>query len=75
LSNLSLDSSNEATAAEALSFYENPLLIPYEIFSFDPEFWWPLNGEDADAVAYDFSGNNNNGTLTNFSGDYWVYRD
>jgi len=75
LSNLSLDSSNEATAAEALSFYENPLLSPYEIFSFDPEFWWPLNGEDADAVAYDFSGNNNNGTLTNFSGDYWVYRD
>ena len=75
LSNLSLDSSNEATAAEALSFYENPLLSPYEIFSFDPEFWWPLNGEDADAVAYDFSGNNNNGTLTNFSGNYWVYRD
>jgi len=75
LSNLSLDSLNEATAAEALSFFENPLLSPYEIFSFDPEFWWPLNGEDTDAVAYDFSGNNNNGTLTNFSGDYWVYRD
>ncbi len=75
LSNLSLDSSNEATAAEALSFYENPLLSPYEIFSFDPEFWWPLNGEDADAVAYDFSGNNNNGAMANFTGNYWVYRD
>jgi hypothetical protein len=75
LSNLSLDSSNEATAAEALSFFENPLLSPYEIFSFDPEFWWPLNGEDADTVTYDFSGNNNNGAMANFTGDYWVYRD
>jgi len=75
LSNLSLDSSNEATAAEALSFFENPLLSPYEIFSFDPEFWWPLNGEDTDAVAYDFSGNNNNGAMANFTGNYWVYRD